>query len=370
VVPVMTSLLSEESKPAFVAQYREDYDALRRIHGSARQTLASLAEVREKRTPIAWRAEDIPQPEFTGVRVLSDVPLQTLREYIDWTPFFHTWELKGVFPAILNHPKYGTEAKKLHQDALAMLDEIIAGKRLTARGVYGLFAAQAVGDDIQLFSDESHSEPLERLHFLRQQAVRENKAAGEVFRSLADFVAPAGRGLRDHVGAFAVTAGIGLPALVAEYRADHDDYRVIMAEALADRLAEAFAEYVHKRVRAEWGYGRQETLSAADLITEKYRGIRPAPGYPACPDHTEKLALWTLLDAESNTGIQLTESYAMLPGASVSGLYFAHPEARYFAVGKIGRDQVVDYSKRKGLTLAETERWLGPNLGYDPATEN
>jgi len=370
VVPVMTSLLSEESKPAFVAQYREDYESLRRIHGSARQNLAGLAQVREKRTPITWRAEDIPRPEFTGVRVLSDVSLQTLREYIDWTPFFHTWELKGVFPAILNHPKYGTEAKKLHLDALSMLDEIIAGKRLTARGVYGLFAAQAVGDDVQLFSDESYSQPIERLHFLRQQAVRENKAAGEVFRSLADFVAPAGTGLHDHVGAFAVTAGIGLDSLIAEYRADHDEYRVIMAEALADRLAEAFAEYLHKRVRAEWGYGRDETLYAADLIAEKYRGIRPAPGYPACPDHTEKRTLWTLLDAESNTGIKLTESYAMWPGASVSGLYFAHPEARYFAVGKIGRDQVVDYGQRKGMTLAEAERWLGPNLGYDPATEN
>jgi 5-methyltetrahydrofolate--homocysteine methyltransferase len=287
-----------------------------------------------------------------------------LRAYIDWTPFFHTWELKGVYPRIFEHEKYGDQAKKIFAEAGELLDRIEREKLLTARGVYGLFPAHADGDDVCVFADSARKTQLASFRFLRQQTVRE---AGKPQQSLSDFVAPAGAGLADHVGAFAVTTGIGLDALVKEFRQAHDDYNAIMAEALADRLAEAFAEYLHERVRQEWGYGRGEGLSPADLIAEKYRGIRPAAGYPACPDHTEKGPLWKLLDVEKHTGMRLTESFAMWPGSSVSGLYFAHPAARYFTLGKIGRDQVADYAARKGMTLGEAERWLSPNLGYEPS---
>ncbi len=239
-------------------------------------------------------------------------------------------------------------------------------KLLTARAVYGLFPAAAIGDDVELYTDDSRAQVLTRFHFLRQQADREGS---EPCRSLADFIAPSETGLPDHIGAFAVTSGIGLRELTATFRAAHDDYNAIMAEAIADRLAEAFAECLHKRVREEWGYGCSENLSHEELIHEKYRGIRPAPGYPACPDHTEKATIWRLLDVEANTGIQLTESFAMWPGSSISGLYFAHPQSRYFTLGKIGRDQVENYALRKGMSVAEVERWLGPNLNYDPAAE-
>jgi 5-methyltetrahydrofolate--homocysteine methyltransferase len=362
-VPVTTSLLSAENKPAFVAQHRAEFEALRKMHTAPRQQAVSLGVARSRRTPIEWRAEDIPAPELTGVRVLSDFPLATLRDYIDWTPFFHTWELKGVYPRILDHEQYGPQARQLFTEANALLDRIIAEKLLTARGVYGLFPANAVGDDVALYTDDSRTGQLACLHFLRQQT---NREGSEPCRSLADFIAPRETGLRDHIGAFAVTTGIGLRQLCDDFRAQHDDYNAIMAEALADRLAEAFAECLHKCVRDEWGYGRAENLTPAELIHEKYRGIRPAPGYPACPDHTEKATLWQLLDVESNTGIQITESFAMWPGSSVSGLYFAHPESRYFSLGKIERDQVEDYSERKGISAAEVERWLGQNLNYDP----
>jgi 5-methyltetrahydrofolate--homocysteine methyltransferase len=298
------------------------------------------------------------------VRVVDDFPLATLREFIDWTPLFHTWELKGVYPKILEHEKYGEQARQIFAEANKLLDEIIAKKLLTARGVYGLFPASAVGDDVELYTDESRNRVLETFHFLRQQAPRER---GEPHRSLGDFVAPRGTGLRDHLGAFAVTTGIGLKELCDRFRSQLDDYNAIMAEALADRLAEAFAECLHKRARDAWGYGRQEDLSKNELIEEKYRGIRPAAGYPACPDHTEKGPLWKLLDVQKNTGMLLTESFAMWPGSSVSGLYFAHPKSRYFSLGKIDRDQVADYHVRKGMTVAEVERWLGPNLNYDVA---
>jgi len=316
-----------------------------------------LAAARERRTPIEWRAEDLAVPEFTRVRVLDDFPLATLREFIDWTPFFHTWGMKGIYPRILDHPEQGTEAKKIFADGNALLDRIIAEKLITARGVYGLFPANAVGDDV-------HLENGTRFHFLRQQA---NREGSEPCRSLADFIAPQATGLRDSIGAFAVTSGIGLTELCDGFRAANDDYNAIMAEALADRLAEAFAECLHKMVRDEWGYGRAEGLTPAELIQESYRGIRPAPGYPACPDHTEKGTIWSLLDAEANTGIKLTESFAMWPGSSVSGLYFAHPESRYFSLGKIDRDQVADYAVRKGMSVEVVERWLGQNLNYDPA---
>ncbi len=364
-VPVTTSLLSPEGKDAFVAQHRAEYESIRRSHGSTRQPIVDLATARERRTSVAWRADDIAQPSFTGVRVLEDFPLQTLRDYIDWTPFFHTWELKGVYPRILEDEKYGAQATQLFAEANALLDRIIAERLLQARAVYGFFPASAVGDDVALYGDESRTTEVMRFHFLRQQLDR-----GETHpcRSLSDYVAPAGSGLADHIGAFAVTAGIGLAELCDRFRAQHDDYNAIMAEAIADRLAEAFAECLHKRVRDEWGYGKAEQFTPAELIQEKYRGIRPAAGYPACPDHTEKGSLWKLLDVEAATGIKLTESYAMWPGSSVSGLYFAHPEARYFTLGKIDRDQVADYSQRKQLSIAEVERWLGPNLNYDPAS--
>jgi 5-methyltetrahydrofolate--homocysteine methyltransferase len=362
-VPVTTSLLSDEGKAAFVAKHRSDYDALRKAHASPRQKLVSLDAARARRTPIAWRPEDLPQPEFTGVRVLDQFPLATLREFIDWTPFFHTWELKGVYPRILEHEKYGEQARQIFAEANTLLDTIIEKNLITARGVYGFFPANAVGDDLELYTDETRAQVLDRLHFLRQQRTDDS----EPCRSLSDFIAPKDTGLSDYVGGFAVTSGIGLKALCDRFRAEHDDYNAIMAEAIADRLAEAFAECLHKRVRDEWGYGRAEHLTPADFIQEKYRGIRPAAGYPACPDHTEKDTLWRLLDVQTNTGIQITESFAMWPGSSVSGLYFAHPESRYFSLGKIERDQVLDYHLRKGMSVAEVERWLGPNLNYDPA---
>ena len=363
-VPVTTSLLSDEGKAAFVAQHRADYEALRKAHSAPKLTVVSLEAARKRRTPIEWRAEDLPTPAFTGVRVLDNFPLATLRDYIDWTPFFHTWELKGVYPRIFEHPAHGAQARQIFTEANTLLDLIIAKNLITARGVYGFFPANAVGDDVELYADETRGNALDRFHFLRQQS---NREGSEPCRSLADFVAPKETGLRDHIGAFAVTSGIGLKQLCDKFKAENDDYNAIMAEAIADRLAEAFAECLHKRVRDEWGYGCAEGLSKTDLIAEKYRGIRPAAGYPACPDHTEKGTLWRLLNVQANTGMQITESFAMWPGSSVSGLYFAHPQSRYFSLGKIDRDQVADYSKRKGMSVPEVERWLGPNLNYDPA---
>jgi 5-methyltetrahydrofolate--homocysteine methyltransferase len=363
-VPVTTSLLSDEGKSAFVVKHRADYEALRKTHSAPKLSVVSLEAARKRRTPIKWRAEDLPLPAFTGVRVLDNFPLATLREFIDWSPFFHTWGLKGIYPRIFEHEEHGAQARQVFAEGNALLDVIIEKKLITARGVYGFFPASAVGDDVELYTDCARGTVLERFHFLRQQS---NKEGSEPCRSLSDFIAPGETGLPDHIGAFAVTSGIGLKELCDSYRARHDDYNAIMAEAIADRLAEAFAECLHKRVREEWGYGCAEGLSNADLIQEKYRGIRPAAGYPACPDHTEKGPLWRLLDVQANTGMLITESFAMWPGSSVSGLYFAHPESRYFSLGKIDRDQVSDYSKRKGMSVAEVERWLGQNLNYDPA---
>ncbi len=363
-VPVATSLLSDENKAEFVTQHRAEYETVRKTHSAPRQPVVSIAEARARRTPITWRKEDLPSPEFTGIRVLNDFPLAALREFIDWTPFFHTWGLKGVYPRILDESDRGVEARKLFADGNAMLDKMIAQKSITARGVYGLFPANAIGDDVELYTDCKRSAVREQFHFLRQQA---NREGAEPCRALSDFIAPKETGLPDHIGAFAVTSGIGLKELCDRFRAENDDYNAIIAEAVADRLAEAFAECLHKKVRDEWGYGRTENLTNDEIIHEKYRGIRPAAGYPACPDHTEKGTLWRLLDVQTNTGMFITESFAMWPGSSVSGLYFAHPESRYFSLGKIGRDQVTDYSQRKNMTVAEVERWLGPNLNYDPA---
>jgi 5-methyltetrahydrofolate--homocysteine methyltransferase len=363
-VPVTTSLLSDDGKSAFVAQHRADYEALRKSHAAPRLKAVSIEDARVRRTPIVWRVEDLPVPSFTGVCVLDNFPLATLRNFIDWSPFFHTWGLKGIYPRIFEHPEQGAQARQIFAEANVLLDSIIKNNSITARGVYGFFPANAVGDDVELYTDCTREKVLERFHFLRQQAHREGS---EPCRSLSDFVAPKETGLSDHIGAFAVTSGIGLKELCDRFRAENDDYNAIMAEAIADRLAEAFAECLHKRVRDQWGYGLAEHLSPEDFIHEKYRGIRPAAGYPACPDHTEKGPLWHLLNVQANTGMLITESFAMWPGSSVSGLYFAHPESRYFSLGKIDRDQVADYHERKGMSMAEVERWLGPNLNYDPA---
>jgi len=361
-VPVTTSLLSDDRKADFVLQHKEEYEAIRRAHAAPKQKLITLAVARERRTPIEWYAKDISTPEFTGVRVLEDFPLETLREYIDWSPFFHTWGLKGIYPRILENEGNGEQARQVFKDGNVLLDRIIEDRLLQARGIYGFFPANADGDDVLLYTDCKRTKERTRFHFLRQQA---NREGSKPCRSLADFIAPAETGLQDHIGAFAVTSGMGLKALTDKYRSENDDYNAIMAEALADRLAEAFAECLHKCVRDRWGYGRAENLSPAEMIDEGYRGIRPAAGYPGCPDHTEKGPLWDLLDVEQATGIQLTESFAMWPGSSVSGLYFAHPEARYFSLGKIDRDQVEDYGVRKGESVAWVERWLGQNLNYE-----
>ena len=356
-VPVASSLLSGDQKPAFVTQLRADYEKLRQQHSGQQVKLLSLETARANAAKLKF--DDLPKPEFTGVRVLDDVSLETLRDFIDWTPFFHTWELRGVYPKILQHEKHGEEARKLFDDATRLLDELIAGERIKARGVYGIFPANRVGDSIELYTDESRTKVLTTYHMLRQQM---DKTDGSPNYSLADFIAP--KGSPDYLGAFAITSGFGLDELVKGYKAAHDDYNAIMAEALADRLAEAFAEYLHKRVRDEWGFGKSENLTSEQLINEEYRGIRPAGGYPASPDHTEKRTLWKLLDVEARTGMKLTDSCAMWPGSSVSGLYFAHPDSKYFAVGKLGKDQVEDLARRKDLPLAEMERWLGPWLGY------
>jgi len=364
-VGVVGTLVSPEHKTGFVEKNRRDQDAIREAHADrGEKTLLSLAQARERRMPIQWRSEDVPQPSFTGLRVLDKVGLSDLVPFIDWTPFFHTWELRGRYPNILQDAVIGAKAAELFADAQRLLQTIIDGKALRALGVYGIFPANSLGDDIEVYADASRDKRITVFHTLRQQG---EKPAGQYNLALADFVAPKERGLRDHIGAFAVTTGIGLDALCARFERDHDDYNSIMAKALADRLAEAFAEYLHKRVREEWGYGKDEHLTHEELIREKYRGIRPAPGYPACPDHTEKRLLFDLLQAEQHTGIHLTESYAMVPASSVSGWYFAHPEARYFGVGKIGRDQVLDYHLRKEMDLQSVERWLSPNLNYDPA---
>jgi 5-methyltetrahydrofolate--homocysteine methyltransferase len=363
-VPVTTSLLSDDGKDEFVATHRSDYERIRKSHAAPRQKGVAIEVARTRKTPIEWRTEDIAVPSFTGVRVLEHFPLATLRDFIDWSPLFHTWGLKGIYPRIFDHPEQGAQARQIFADANALLDTIIGKNLIEARGVYGFFSANAVGDDIDLYTDCKRDNVLQRFHFLRQQANREGT---EPCRSLADFIAPKETGLADYIGAFAVTSGIGLKEVCDEFRAENDDYNAIMAEALADRLAEAFAECLHKRVRDEWGYGLDEALTNDDFIQEKYRGIRPAAGYPACPDHTEKGTLWKLLDVETNTGMRITESFAMWPGSSVSGLYFAHSESRYFSLGKIERDQVADYHERKGMSLNEIERWLGPNLNYDPA---
>lgn len=371
-VNVVGALLHPELKGPYLEKLQAEYEILRAEHAGrqAGKPLLSFAEARAKAPALDF--SDLPIPEFTGLLTVGPrrpagsarhltIQLQHLIPYIDWSPFFHAWELHGRFPAILEDPRKGAEARKLFEDAQALLARLARERRLEPLGVCGFFPANRLGEDIALFASEERQQPCAILHGLRQQAP---KPDGQPHYSLADFVAPPPH--RDYAGAFAVTAGHGLEELVAEFKAAHDDYSAIMAEALADRLAEAFAEFLHKRAREIWGYGKGENLSNEDLIREKYRGIRPAPGYPAQPDHTEKLILWKLLNVEKFAGIRLTESLAMHPAASVCGLYFAHPAARYFAVGKLERDQVEDYARRKGMSLAEIEKWLAPYLNYDP----
>jgi 5-methyltetrahydrofolate--homocysteine methyltransferase len=392
-VPVASNLISAEHKPKFAAQIREEYDRVRATHSSQTAKLLSLEAARKNAPKLKF--DDLAKPEFLGMQVLSgrapasgapfdassnetatrgasqnargarapqSISLEELVPFIDWSPFFHTWELRGVYPKILQHEKHGEEATKLFADAQKLLEEIVSKKLIQPKAVYGFFPANRIGDDVELYTDESRSKVLTTFHFLRQQI---EKGDGTPNWCLADFIAS--KVSPDFIGGFAVTSGHNLKELVEKFKADHDDYNAIMAEALADRLAEAFAEFLHKRAREEWGFGKVENLKPEDLIEEKYRGIRPAAGYPACPDHTEKEILWKLLDVEKNAGIKLTESFAMWPGSSVSGLYFAHPDSKYFAVGKLGRDQIRDYHVRKSMTLQEVERWLGPWLNYDPA---
>ena len=363
-VGVASKLLSEENQKSFIKENKKVQEEFREKFLSKRTSkpLLSIADARQRDTKIDWRKEDIPNPNFTGMRVESDFPLDTLVDYIDWSPFFHAWELRGRYPKIFEDEYVGDKAKELFDDAQDLLSRILREKLFTAKCVYGLFAANRVGDDIEIYSDESRKKCIQKFHFLRQQ---NNKLKGEN-HSLADFVAAKGSGLSDHIGAFAVTAGHGVDEFAKSFEEENDDYNSIMAKALGDRLAEAFAEYLHKKVRKEWGFGSKESLSNDDLIREKYRGIRPAAGYPACPDHTEKQRLWDLLEVEKNTGMRLTESCAMWPASSVSGLYFAHPEAKYFAIGKINEDQIVDLANRKNMSKKEVEKWLSPNLNYDP----
>ena len=364
-VPAVGSLLSAENKGALVERNRAEQEILRSQYlGRNTKPLLSIETARLRRTPIQWRHQDIAKPAFFGTRVLHNFPLEELVPFIDWSPFFHTWELRGRYPSILSDEKVGEQATKLFEDAQALLGRIVAEKLLEARAVYGFFRANTVGDDIELYTDDTRSASRATLHTLRQQA---EKKEGESNLALADFVAPKTSELADSVGAFAVSTGFGVDVLCAGFEKDHDDYNSIMTKALADRLAEAFAECLHKKMRGEWGYGAEERLTCEELIRERYRGIRPAPGYPACPDHTEKLTLWQLLEVEKTTGIRLTESCAMWPASSVSGFSFAHPESKYFAVGKLGRDQVMDYHRRKRMPLQTVERWLSPWLDYEPA---
>jgi 5-methyltetrahydrofolate--homocysteine methyltransferase len=365
VVDVVSSLLNPDQRQAFIATNARRQAELRDAHAGRRdRALLGYDAARANHLRPDWSAEP-PVPAFLGRRTLTPIPLEDLVPYIDWTFFFSAWELKGRFPAILDHPEQGPAARELYGHAQELLREIVRAGELSARGVYGFWPAAAEGDDIVLFDDDSRTRERVRFSMLRQQEVM---PSGTPNRSLADYVAPAGSGRRDYLGAFAVTAGIGAEELARRYERDHDDYRAIMVKALADRLAEAAAEYLHARARRDWGYGRDERLTPEDLMAERYRGIRPAFGYPACPDHSEKFKLFDLLEARP-LGMDLTPSAAMTPAATVSGLYFSHPEARYFHVGRIGADQVADYAKRKRLPVAEVERWLSPNLAYDPAAE-
>jgi 5-methyltetrahydrofolate--homocysteine methyltransferase len=369
-VSVCSNLLADDqaARGRYLDELRNDYDRVRSQHaGKKGPELIALEAARANRFKTDWNAYRAAQPAVPGLKHLKNYDLAEIAGHIDWGPFFQTWDLAGAYPGILDDDVVGVEARKVFADAQALLRKIVAGKWLRANGVFGLFPANSVngGDDIEIYAGEKRDRVLVTWHNLRQQ---NRKPTGNPNLCLADFIAPKDSGVPDFIGAFAVTAGLGIDPRVKAYEEKHDDYNAIMLKALADRLAEAFAETLHQRVRRElWGYAKDETLDNAALIAEQYRGIRPAPGYPACPDHTEKGALFELLRAPE-VNIELTENYAMLPASSVSGFYLSHPQSQYFAVGKIGRDQVEDYARRKGLPVGEVERWLAPNLGYEPET--
>src|SRR5690242_12796461 len=364
-VGVTAALISGKNRPGYVAEVRSEYAKIAAAHarGEEQKRRLSIADARANALKLDWSgAYQPPRPAFTGTRVLTGYSLSELVPYIDWSPFFSTWELSGKFPAILDDAKFGEAARALYEDARAMLDKIVAEHWFRAGAVLGFWPANSDGDDIRIYADETRGEPIAMLHTLRQQL---SKREGRANAALSDFIAPHDSGVADYIGGFTVTAGIGEDEVAERFKRANDDYSAIMVKALADRLAEAFAERLHQRVRKEfWGYATDETFSNEQLIAEKYRGIRPAPGYPAQPDHTEKGTLFQLLKSE-RIGVKLTESFAMWPGAAVCGLYFSHPQSAYFGVGKIERDQVEDYARRKGWTVAECERWLAPGLNYD-----
>jgi 5-methyltetrahydrofolate--homocysteine methyltransferase len=371
VVGVCNQLMSPNTRETFTRSLQEDNERVRKRHlenQSAPSKTVPLEEARKKPTPLDWSKTEIARPRQLGLQVFDNIPLEELVPYIDWSPFFWTWELKGIYPKILNHPKWGAQATELFHDAQKLLDRIVKEKRFRARAVYGLWPANRRGDDVEVYTDESRSRVLETFHFLRQQREKtpsEGSSAAR-YQSLADYIAPVESGRLDYFGGFVVTSGAEVEQFASLFEAAHDDYSAILIKALGDRLAEALAEYVHKKARDNWGFGLTERLSTQELINERYRGIRPAPGYPACPDHTEKSLLWRLLQADQNSTVTLTESFAMNPPSAVSGFYFAHPDATYFHVGNIGKDQVHDYARRKGMSVSEVERWLAPNLDYEP----
>jgi 5-methyltetrahydrofolate--homocysteine methyltransferase len=358
--------MNAEKREAYARHIAEQYESVRREHAGRREVthLLSIEDARKARVSIDWDHYRPIPPSKPGVTIFESYPLAELAPYIDWTPFFMAWELPGRYPEILNYKHLGDQARKLFEDANQLLNRIIRERILTARAVIGLFPANSVGDDIEMYTDDKRSAVLMTVNHLRQQ---KEKSAGRNNACLSDFVAPRDSGAVDYVGAFAVCTGFGVKEFVSECERSHDDYNSIMAKALADRLAEALAERMHQRVRTEfWGYAKDERLTGEALLKEEYAGIRPAPGYPACPDHTEKALLWRLLNVDRNIGLNLTESFAMFPTAAVSGWYFAHPESHYFGVGKINQDQVADYAVRKGMSISEVERWLAPNLFYEP----
>jgi 5-methyltetrahydrofolate--homocysteine methyltransferase len=368
-VGVVSNLLSDTEKAPFIQNIKSEYAKVREAHlaNEARKQRITLKAARDNKFKIDWRTFQPAKPSFLGTRTFADYSLGSLVPYIDWTPFFQTWELTGRYPQILTDNKVGAEAKKLFDDAQALLKRIVAEKWVKASAVVGFWPANSIGDDIALYEDDRRGTQVATLHTLRQQIARD-PSRDRAHTALADFIAPKDTGVPDYIGGFAVTTGLGEEEAIERHVKKTDDYTRIMAKALCDRLAEAFAEAMHEKVRKElWGYAKGEKLSCTDLILEKYQGIRPAPGYPAQPDHTEKSTLWKLMDVEQQTGITLTESYAMWPGSAVSGLYFANPESHYFGVGKVERDQVEDYAARKGWTVEEAERWLAPVLNYERA---
>ena len=362
-VSVVDRLLNDEAREELLENNRQQQKKLVSSYQQRSIKLVSLEEARQHKLALDWSANPVEPPEFLGPRVLPDIELAEVVPYIDWSPFFLSWELKGKYPAILDDPRFGSAARELFANAQQLLETIQTEKRLAARAVYGFWPAASDGDDIVLFRDESRRHELARIHTLRQQWQRQGQSE---FRALADYIAPLESDRSDHLGAFAVTSGIGADELAREFEKDHDEYNAILVKALADRLAEALAEMLHQRARQDWGFGRQERFGHEELIAESYQGIRPAPGYPAQPDHTEKRTLFDLLDVEASLQMELTESFAMLPAASVCGWYFAHPQARYFAIDRIDRVQVADYARRKGITTSDAERWLAPNLAYEP----